>query len=78
MLLRKTFDAHNDESLKFGTKDAFTVIQNVRPFFSVPLSEAPKAGLLSFGSDYAIKVQLKTIETGCFLEITFDTGIVDP
>ncbi len=25
-----------------------------------------------------IKVQLKTIETGCFLEITFDTGIVDP
>ncbi len=25
-----------------------------------------------------VKVQLKTIETGSFLEITFDTGIVDP
>ncbi len=28
--------------------------------------------------DCYTKVQLKTIETGCFLEITFDTGIVDP
>ncbi len=25
-----------------------------------------------------IKVQLKTIEAVCFLEITFDTGIVEP
>ncbi len=24
------------------------------------------------------KVQLKIVETGCFLDITFDTDIVDP
>ncbi len=34
--------------------------------------------LCSLFTRHGTKVQLKIVETGCFLEITFDTGIVDP
>ncbi len=32
----------------------------------------------NYGYSYFAKVGVKIIETVCFLEITFDTGTVDP